>query len=206
MKKLVNFDLSYTFQDYFGMAANYLTQDIIAEFGYQYELKLLDLPQTERELMYSAELKTRIERNRKSMGLNNETARREGLVAPLLLDAVYYAKALARIEFAIEVTPQLKGILDYFVESENNFLVVEAKNADLQRGFAQLAVELIALDIADETSQSLIYGAVTTGDEWRFGKLDRQLKIIVEDDNLYLVPQNLEQLSRILVGILEQKQ
>ena len=188
------------------MAANYLTQDIVAEFGYQYELKLLDLPQTERELMYSAELKTRIERNRKSMGLNNETARREGLVAPLLLDAVYYAKALARIEFAIEVTPQLKGILDYFVESENNFLVVEAKNADLQRGFAQLAVELIALDIADETPQSLIYGAVTTGDEWRFGKLDRQLKIIVEDDNLYLVPQNLEQLSRILVGILEQKQ
>ncbi|MBW4546132.1 MAG: hypothetical protein KME25_17035 [Symplocastrum torsivum CPER-KK1] len=36
--------------------------------------------------------------------------------------------------------------LDYYLPSEHELLVIEAKNADLQRGFTQLGVELIAID------------------------------------------------------------
>ena len=41
---------------------------------------------------------------------------------------------------------QLKGSLDYYLYSVGKLLVIEAKNADLAKGFTQLAVELIALD------------------------------------------------------------
>lgn len=45
------------------------------------------------------------------------------------------------------VNEQLKSTLDYYLQSQDQeLLVIEAKNADMQRGFTQLAVELIAVD------------------------------------------------------------
>jgi len=58
--------------------------------------------------------------------------------------------------------------LDYLLRSQKNLLVIEAKNDDLTRGFTQLAVELIAL--AEVEENNILYGAVTIGDVWRFGK------------------------------------
>jgi hypothetical protein len=40
----------------------------------------------------------------------------------------------------------LKGVVDYYLKSKNQLLVIEAKSPDLQRGVIQLAVELIAFD------------------------------------------------------------
>ena len=205
MRKLIDFDLSYTFRDYFLMASNALTPEIVAELGYGFIESKLSLPHTERELKLLQTLDERIAIAKKHVGLNNETARRESLVAPILIDTAYYTQSLTKIEYMIEVTPQLKGVLDYYLKSDNNLLIVEAKDSDMRRGFTQLATELIAFDVADETAQSVLYGAVTTGEEWRFGKLERGNKIIVQDENFYFVPQDLEKLLRILVGILEQK-
>ena len=84
-------------------------------------------------------------------------------------------------------------------------LVVEAKNADLTRAFAQLAVELVALDQVDETEKEIIYGAVSTGQQWQFGKLDRTNKIFYQDIDVYVLPNNLEEILRILIGILKGK-
>ena len=81
-------------------------------------------------------------------------------------------------------------------------LVVEAKNADLTGAFAQLAVELVALDQADETKKEIIYGAVSTGQEWQFGKLDRNDKVFYQDINVYVLPNNLEEILRIIIKIL----
>jgi hypothetical protein len=55
-------------------------------------------------------------------------------------------------------------------------LVVEAKQGDLQRGFNQLAVELIALDrwMEEEPEPTTLWGAVSVGDVWRFGFLERK--------------------------------
>ncbi len=85
---------------------------------------------------------------------------------------------------------------------KTSFLVVEAKNADLTKGFTQLTVELIALDQWVEDQSPLLFGAVSIGDVWRFGILDRKAKRIIQDLNLYQVPRDLEILLRILVGIL----
>jgi hypothetical protein len=43
---------------------------------------------------------------------------------------------------------------------------------------------------------------VTTGDIWKFGLLNRTEKHIIQDLNLYRVPADLEDLLRILIGIL----
>jgi hypothetical protein len=82
---------------------------------------------------------------------------------------------------------------------------VEAKNADLTRGFTQLAVEMIALDKADETEQQIIYGAVTTGNIWQFGELNRNQKVILQDIKSFDLLEDLENLMRIFIAILEQK-
>jgi hypothetical protein len=99
----------------------------------------------------------------------------------------------------------LNGDLDYYLEADHGMLVVEAKQADLTRGFTQLAVELIALDQWVESSDPLLYGAVTTGEIWLFGCLDRAARQVTQDVKLYRVPADLEPLMRILLGILSQK-
>ncbi|MBC6475220.1 MAG: hypothetical protein GDA48_22385 [Hormoscilla sp. GM102CHS1] len=60
---------------------------------------------------------------------------------------LYYTQAQLRIEYPLKVNDRLKGDLDYYLYTRSIILVVEAKNADLSRGFTQLAMELIALDI-----------------------------------------------------------
>ncbi|MFM6202241.1 MAG: hypothetical protein ACKPE1_24415, partial [Dolichospermum sp.] len=78
--------------------------------------------------------------------------------------------------------------------------IVEAKNDDLTRGFTQLAVELIAISQVEEGD--VFYGCVTIGDAWRFGILEKTNQQIFQDISLYRIPDDLEYLMRILVGIL----
>jgi hypothetical protein len=101
------------------------------------------------------------------------------------------------------VTEQLKGSLDYYLYSVGKLLVIEAKNADLARGFTQLAVELIALDQWTDSNEPILQGAVSTGDIWQFSILHRSQKQIEQRLTLYRVPDDLEILVRILIKILE---
>ena len=78
---------------------------------------------------------------------------------------------------------------------------MKQKNDDLTKGFTQLAVELIAL--AEVEEDNIFYGAVTMGDVWRFGRLDKGEKKITQDLNLFKIPDDLEDLGKVLVGILE---
>jgi hypothetical protein len=80
-------------------------------------------------------------------------------------------------------------------------VVIEAKNADLSKGFTQLAVELIALDQWTNSATPVLYGTVTTGDTWKFGLFQRQTREIQKDINTYAVPNDLNQILSILFGI-----
>ncbi|WP_334875319.1 hypothetical protein [Nostoc sp.] len=48
----------------------------------------------------------------------------------------------------------------------------------------------------------LLYGSVTTVEDWRFAIYNRQEKQITKDLKLYRVPEELTELTHILVGIL----
>ncbi|MEQ8540213.1 MAG: hypothetical protein RIB93_22510 [Coleofasciculus sp. D1-CHI-01] len=72
----------------------------------------------------------------------------------------------------------------------------------MTRGFTQLAVELIALAMLQE-SPEVLYGVVTIGELWVFGKLERSTLTIIRDIGSYTLPDDLRELVNILVGILE---
>ncbi len=78
----------------------------------------------------------------------------------------------------------------------------------LKRDRAYTFDEAIALDrwlSADEKSDRILYGAVTTGEIWRFGRYDAAAKRVVQDINTYRVPEDLGQVVNALVGILERE-
>ncbi len=194
-------DATYTFSDYFKL--NVDTEDISTHFGYTFQVQNCSFPKADIEPSHIHSLKKRIEDGLPYVSLTSEMARREFLIAPVLWEVVRYTRAKLRVEYAIEVNQQLKGTLDYYLQGKNSLLVVEAKNADPQRGFTQLAVELIALDQWVESDVNILYGAISLGDMWRFGFLERQEKRIVQDFNLYPVPSDLENIIRIIVGMVK---
>ena len=197
--KILQEGQSYTFRSYFELP--YEADDILAEFDYSLARAELSLPKTTKQLDRLPELKQKIRTVLPFISLSNETARREILVSPIMLEVICYCQCQLRIEYPLTVNNWLKGNLDYLLRSRNNLVVVEAKNDDLTRGFTQLAVELIALSHIEE--QNVFYGAVTMGDIWRFGKLERREQQITQDINLFKVPDDLDSLVRVLLGILE---
>ena len=192
---------SYTFRQYFELP--FEPDDILAELDYTLDRTELNLARYSGELDRLEESQRRIRENLQYASLTSEQARRELLVAPIITDLCHYTRSQLRIEYPLVVNDWLKGNLDYFVRANNTFLVVEAKNDDLARGFTQLAVQLIALNQWSNSEQSILYGAVTAGDIWKFGQLHRSEKRIVQDINLYRVPADFEDLMRILVAIFE---
>jgi hypothetical protein len=192
---------SYTFSDYFKL--NFAPQDILAYFGVSLQRRSLKLPQYSGTLDRLTELKSRIEESLPRLSLTSEMARREFLIAPVLTDILHYTQATLNVEYLVNVSNQLKGYLDYLLQNQQTFLVIEAKNEDLERGFVQLSIELIALDQWIESDQPILYGAISTGNIWQFGKFDRRTRAITQDLDLYRVPADLNDLLRILVNILE---
>ncbi|NES99424.1 MAG: hypothetical protein F6K61_02405 [Sphaerospermopsis sp. SIO1G1] len=192
-------DQSYTFRSYFELP--YEADEILAEFGYSLFKSRLSLPKVTDSLENLVGIRDKLNDILPFINLSNETARRETLVSPILLEIVHYCHCQLRIEYSLRVNNWLNGTLDYLLRSQNSLLVIEAKNDDLTRGFTQLAVELISL--AEIEAQNIFYGAVTMGDVWRFGKLDKTQKQIVQDINLFKIPNDLLDLGQVLVGILE---
>lgn len=192
----------YTFRSYFQM--KFAPADILRELGASLTKASINLPPATVQLTRLPDLRQRLEEGILRVSLTSEAARREVLIAPILLEVAHITEATINIEYPIEVNQYLKGELDYYLQSQHNVLVVEAKQADLTKGFTQLSAELIALDSWVESDEPVLYGAVTTGDIWQFGSFQRQERIVTQDLMLYRVPTDLEVLLQILVGILLQ--
>ncbi|MFN6515023.1 MAG: hypothetical protein RMY29_011035 [Nostoc sp. CreGUA01] len=167
-----------------------------------YERASLQLPTYSNTLDYLDFLQRYLQRNIIRVNPINEAAKREVLIAPILLEVCDQTQTQLNIEYPINVSEQLKGSFDYYISSSNSLLVVEAKQSDFSRGFTQLAVELIALDQWINSPTPTLYGAVTNGEDWRFGIFYREDKRVVQDIKLHRVPEGLEELVRVLVGII----
>jgi len=193
-------DQSYSFADYFKL--NFAPQDILAYFNVSLKRRSLQLPHYQGSLDRVTDLKTRIEECLPRLSLTSEMARREFLIAPVLTDLLHYTQATLNVEYPVAVSNQLKGSLDYLLQNQQTFLVIEAKNEDLERGFVQLAIELIALEQWIESEPTILQGAISTGNIWQFGQFNCQSREVTQDLNLYRVPADLENLLRILVKAL----
>jgi hypothetical protein len=189
-----------SFADYFRL--NLDVDEVVGWFGYTSAVEKLDLPRSGQLLPWVDDLRIRVEASFPHVSLTSETARREFLIAPVLLDLARYLDVKIRVEYPIELNERLRGTLDYYLQASHDLLVIEAKNADLQRGFTQLATELIALDQLDISTNHRLYGAVSLGNVWQFGVVERAQKRIIQDLNLYRVPADLTELLAIMAGIL----
>ena len=198
--KILQEDATYSFRSYFELPND--TDEVLAEFGYSSKKVRLQLPRTSRQIDGLPELQQQLENTLPFVPLTSETAKREILIAPILSRVAVIGQQILRIEYPLKVNNLLQGNLDYLIRAAHSLVVVEAKRDDLTRGFTQLAVEMIALSML-EASPHLLYGVVTIGNLWIFGTLDVATRTITQDIGSYTLPYDLEDLVRILVGILE---
>jgi hypothetical protein len=193
---------SYTFSKYFDLP--YAPQDILEDLGCTLErTDLNDLPYSNIPLAWLVELSESLRRRLRRVNITTEQARREALIFPLIDQICDQLNYPLNIEYALNVSNWLKGSFDYYIPSPHNLVIIEAKQSDLTKGFVQLAVELIALDRWVNHTMPILYGAVSTGEIWKFGTLHRDDCKVTEYLPLHPIPQELEFVTRTLIGILQ---
>ena len=117
------------------------------------------------------------------------------------------------IEFSVDTEQGLTGVCDFLVSLSPilSFLeapiiiLVEAKRENLTTGFGQCAAEMIAAQrFNKEKGNNIphIYGATTSGTEWRFLKLEGVRLHI--DRTVYPIAQS-DKILGILASMVEQK-
>ncbi len=184
----------YTFSDYFDF--NNPPEEIANEFGYQFDTQILEFPLAkELESSEIKKLQATFYENLPKITLNSEMAKRDFMIAPLLWEIIRHVKAKINVEYPIEIDDKLGGILDYLIYSEQEIIIIEAKKGDMEKGFNQLIAELIAMDKYQSDNESDLYGAVSIGELWRFGILNRKGKNILRDLHTYRVPEDIVQTS-----------
>jgi len=194
---------SYTFSRYFELP--FPIQEIVADLGYRYQRKQLILPTDSGIQTRLASLSQVITRNLKWVRPVAEITRRETLVFPILAEVCDYLEVSLEGEYTLSFNQWLRGNLDYYIQGHDHhkLLVIEAKQADLSKGFTQLTSELIAIAYRQPEVQTPFYGAVTTGEIWKFGQLDPENQMVTEDLTLYTIPEKLEILLKTLAGTLK---
>ncbi|WP_424096834.1 hypothetical protein [Moorena producens] len=204
-KSILKENRKYTFSDYFAMTNP--TEEIVGEFGYSFAIEVIDLPKsTNYDLDIIENLNHTYYTIIPKISLTSEIAKREFLIAPLILEIAKLLPVKVNVEYPLDINDQLGGALDYLLKSNQNLIIIEANKKDIDAGFNQLAAELIALDKYEESeSIEIIYGAVTLGDIWKFGTLDRKRKHIAKTIQSQTIPRDTEEIFSILIGILSLK-
>jgi hypothetical protein len=114
---------------------------------------------------------------------SSEAARCELIILPVLRE-VYKKIALSCslwIQKSIRYDEHLNGSPDYMISKRSELgktvlskpllMIAEAKKNDFEQGWAQCLAELVAAQKINQNEQSPVYGIVTDGKYWEFGKL-----------------------------------
>ena len=203
VRKIFREGKKYTFNDYFDMGNP--TDEIVAALGYSLRTQQIALP---RHQDITQEALERISATYYSLipkiSINSEIAKREVMIAPVLHAVIQRMNATLNIEYPVDVNDKLSGTIDYLFRSSQELIVIEAKKGDLERGFTQLAAEMIAMDLYEEPNGlSRVYGAITIGEVWRFALLERAQKQLIKDIHTFRFPEDLREIFSILTGIIE---
>lgn len=113
----------------------------------------------------------------------SEAARSEMIISPLLVEV--YKKHCHKYAFWIQKSifydNTLQGTPDYIFSQRSELgktvlespivIVVEAKKSDFVQGWAQCLAELVAAQRLNGTNNRHVYGIVTDGSLWQFGRL-----------------------------------
>lgn len=145
-----------------------------------------------------------------ALAMNTEKARSELIIAPILVEVrkkyLDNASLFSGVELNIDRDSGLNGICDFLLSRSPSQLmlkapvvvVVEAKKENINGALGQCIAEMWAAKLFNQQHQndiSVIYGAATTGNDWKFLRLSDRL---VEID---LTEYQLTNIDKIL-GIL----
>ena len=202
MKNIFKEGRKYTFSDYFEMG--HPTAEIAAALGYTFAIQTIALPRSQN---ISPDILEQVRSTYYALvpkiSLNSEIAKREVMIAPVLQTVIQGVNATLDIEYPLDVDEKLSGTIDYLFRSSQELIVIEAKKGDLERGFNQLAAEMIAIDKYEEQSElGRIYGAITIGEVWRFAVLERKQKRLIKDIHTFRFPEDLPDIFSFLTGII----
>ena len=149
-----------------------------------------------------------------ALAMNTEKARSELIIAPILLELRRQLQdkisLFSGTEFNIAPELGLNGICDFLISKDPELLfirspvvaLVEAKKENINSGLGQCVAEMVAAKIFNEQEGNnigTIYGVVTSGNIWKFLKLEAQV-ISIDAVEYYL--QNLPKILGILVSFL----
>ncbi|MDE0637275.1 MAG: hypothetical protein OXI43_15675 [Candidatus Poribacteria bacterium] len=152
-----------------------------------------------------------------AISIGTEKARSELIVTGILFELREYLDRrisfFSGTEFNVDSEKGLTGVCDFLVSLSPilSFLeapiiiIVEAKKENLTLGFGQCAAEMLAaqrFNTEKENNIPCVYGATTSGTDWRFLKLEGQRLHI--DRSLYSIGQ-CDKILGILSSMVEQK-
>ena len=113
----------------------------------------------------------------------SEASRTELLILPLLREVykTYVQNYELWVQKSLNCNEHLRGTPDYLFATRSELgkrvlampllIVVEAKRNDFEEGWGQCLAELVAAQILNEDRLRPVYGIVTDGRRWEFGKL-----------------------------------
>jgi hypothetical protein len=147
--------------------------------------------------------------------INTEKARSELIIMPVLTEVRRYLKGQVSLfsgaEFNIDIERGLNGTCDFLLtrSAEQFFIakpvvtIIEAKRENIPSGLGQCIATMIAAQQFNEQEGEPIdtlYGAVTTGTDWKFLKLIQKVAYI--DRNDYFINE-VDKILGILVSTLQ---
>ncbi|WP_089722045.1 hypothetical protein [Candidatus Entotheonella palauensis] len=189
----------HSFSDFYNNLYGY--EQWLSELGYTLRSGNLELPQSE-VIVDAEQIASTISQLRLVVPTLNEAARRVVYIDPILTALSTAVQSTLYIEYPVS-TDTLQGTVDYLLRKAGHLVVVEAKGADIERGFAQLTAELIAVAEVFTSDQPMVYGAITTGDLWYFARLHRADKKIDRDLEPYVLPSQTHRVLGALIAMIE---
>ncbi len=141
----------------------------------------------------------------------SENAICENIISPILsiIAKQNQIPLWSHVRFDVNDEDGLVGVPDFLIAPASDIgttftqpiiCVAEAKKENFNEGWAQALAEMIAAQHFNQTPEKDIYGIVTTGLFWQFGKLNQNY--FTQEVISYSAVENLQRLFNVLNGIL----
>ena len=150
-----------------------------------------------------------------ALTINTEKARSEMIIAPILVELKRLLNdqisLFSGIEFNVAPEQSLNGFCDFIISQSRQqlylsapaFIIFEAKNENIKGGLGQCLAAMLAAQLFNESEgqpRTTLYGAVTTGNQWKFLRLEGKLAYIDRKD--YYIDR-LEEIMGVLVSLMQ---
>jgi hypothetical protein len=136
--------------------------------------------------------------SRKNMDVfSSEASRCENVIYPIIRDVYKHHVEIYSLwsHKSLSYDKVLTGIPDYIITSKSSLgktilgspvvIVVEAKQNNFIEGWGQCLAELLASQKLNENTKMPVYGVVTDGETWHFGKLIEDL--FIKNESIFAI-------------------